>query len=245
MINKFGLLMLVTMVVTGCASNGTNKEANKDDPWEDWNRGVYKFNKVVDENVAKPVTLGYKAITPDVVETGISNVFSNFEDVSNATNNFLQGKFGDSVSDVGRLLVNTTLGIGGLWDHASEMGLEKHDEDFGQTLGVWGVESGPYVMLPFLGFSTMRDTAAYPVNRKLDPIEEIDHDLTRYEVKILQLIDTRSSLLPLEEQLKDVIDEYAFTRDVYLQNRRFKVLDGDVPFEDDECEEEDPEDCDF
>ncbi|TQV71434.1 VacJ family lipoprotein [Aliikangiella marina] len=241
MLTKKLLLVLMALIVSGCASTGTNK----DDPWEGWNRGVYKFNKAVDDNVAKPLTLGYKAVTPDIVETGVSNVFSNLEDVSNAANNLLQGKIGDSFSDIGRLLVNTTLGIGGLWDHASDMGLEKHDEDFGQTLGVWGVESGPYVMLPFLGFSTLRDTAAFPVDRELDPVSHIDHDLTRYSVNVLQLIDTRSALLPLEEQLKDVIDEYAFTRDVYLQNRRFKVLDGEVPFEDDECDEEDEEDCDF
>ena len=229
------------MLVSGCASQG----ANKDDPWEGWNRGVYKFNKAIDSAVAKPVTLGYKAVTPDVVEDGVSNFFSNLEDVPNMFNNLLQGKIGDSISDLGRILVNTTLGIGGFWDPASSMGLEKHDEDFGQTLGAWGVESGPYVMLPVLGFSTLRDTFAYPADSGLDPINQIDHELTRYEVKILSLIDTRSSLLPLEEQLEDVIDEYAFTRDVYLQNRRYKVLDGDIPFDDEECEEEDEDDCDF
>jgi len=233
-------LLVLALVMTGCAS----QSANKDDPWEGWNRGVYKFNKAADDYVAKPITLGYQAVTPDLVEQGVSNFFANLEDVPNMFNNLLQGKVGDSFSDLGRLLINSTVGIAGFWDPASEMGLEKHDEDFGQTLGAWGVSSGPYLMLPLLGPSTLRDTAAYPVNRETDLVNHINHDLTRYEVTILQLIDRRAELIPLEEQLEDVIDEYAFIRDVYLQNRRYKVLDGEIPF-DEECEEEDEEDCDF
>ncbi len=231
-------VILACLVMGGCAGTGKNSQ----DPWESWNRGVYSFNKTMDKYIAKPATQGYKAITPDPLEKGISNVFSNLGDIPNMINNLLQGKVGDSVSDLGRLLVNTTLGIGGLFDPASDMGLEKHDEDFGQTLGAWGVGSGPYVMLPFLGPSTLRDTAAYPANSFLDPIDHIDHIRTRNQVKFLALIDKRADLMKYEDQLKDATDEYLLIRDVYLQNRRYKVLDGNIPFEDD-CEEEDEEDC--
>lgn len=232
------IFLLSVMIMTGCAG----KSAHKDDPWEGWNRGVYKFNKAVDTAIAKPVTLGYKAVTPDIVEEGISNIFDNLEDIPTMLNNLLQGKIGDSFSDLGRVLINTTIGIGGIWDPASKMGLEKHDEDFGQTLGAWGVGSGPYVMLPFLGPSTLRDAPALFVDSELDPINQIDHIPTRNSVKLVELIDRRAELLVLEAQLEDVIDEYAFVRDVYLQNRQFRVLDGDIPL-DEECEEEDEEDC--
>jgi phospholipid-binding lipoprotein MlaA len=240
MLLKQIFLIILAMATVGCASQG----GNKDDPWEGWNRGVYQFNKTIDDAVAKPITLGYQAVTPDIVEKGVSNFFSNIEDVPNMANNLLQGKIGDSFSDLARILVNSTVGIAGFWDPASEMGLPKHDEDFGQTLGAWGVGSGPYVMLPLLGPSTLRDTAAYPANRETDPLETIDHELTFYEAKILGLIDKRAKLIPLEAQLEDVIDEYAFIRDVYLQNRNYKVLDGNIPFDSD-CDEDFEEDCDF
>ncbi|TQV82897.1 MlaA family lipoprotein [Aliikangiella coralliicola] len=236
------IAVLVTFAALGgCA---TTTEPNKDDPWEGWNRGVYKFNKALDTAIAKPVTKGYKAITPDVVEKGVSNIFSNLADVPTMINNLLQGKVTDSASDLGRFVLNTTVGLAGIWDPASKLGLEKHDEDFGQTLGAWGVGSGPYVMLPLVGPSTLRDTAALIVDAQMDLINEIDHKRTRYEVKVLQMIDGRARLMALEDQLEDATDEYAFIRDVYLQNRRYKVLDGDIPFEE-ECEEEDEEDCEF
>jgi len=239
---KFPLIsLLILILLSGCA--GTPK--NKADPWESWNRKVFQFNKSVDKNIAKPATKVYKAVTPDLVEKGISNMFSNLRDVPNMINNLLQGKVLDSFSDLGRFAANSTLGVAGLWDPASSMGLEKHDEDFGQTLGAWGVPAGPYVMLPFLGVSTVRDTGASWVDSYFDPLYQIDHIPTRYQFKILELVDKRSSLLKYEEQLEDVIDEYAFIRDVYLQNRQYKVLDGEIPFEEEECEEEDPEDCEF
>jgi len=240
MVKKLSLY-LILLVLTGCASTGENK----DDPWEGWNRGVYQFNMAIDSAIAKPVTKGYKAITPDFVETGVSNVFSNITDVPNMLNNLLQGKVIDSFSDLGRFVINSTVGIAGLWDPATSIGLKKHDEDFGQTLGAWGVGSGPYMMLPLLGPSTLRDTAAFPVNSETDLINQIDHIPTRNQTKLLELIDKRSALLEYDDLLKDAIDEYAFIRDTYLQNRKYKVLDGDIPFEDEECEEEDEEDCDF
>ena len=238
--NKRILAVLAALIISGCAS----KNGDSDDPWEGWNRGVYKFNKVIDDNIARPVAKGYKAITPDPVEDGISNIFSNLEDIPTSINNLLQGKLVDSLSDLSRFVINTTVGVAGIWDPASKMGLQKHDEDFGQTLGAWGVGSGPYIMLPFLGPSTLRDTAALPVDSETDLINQIDHIPTRNQTKVLELIDMRAGLLQLDSQLEDATDEYAFLRDVYLQNRRYKVLDGDIPFEED-CEEEDEEDCEF
>ncbi len=235
-------LILAALLITGCASSGNHPK----DPWEGWNRSVYSFNKAVDSAVAKPVAKGYKAVTPDFIETGVSNVFSNLGDIPNFLNNLLQGKPGDSISDLARFVVNSTLGIAGLWDPASSMGLEKHDEDFGQTLATWGVGDGPYVMLPFIGPSTLRDTFAMPIDSEMDPLNEVDHIRTRNQIKLMELIDTRAGLLAFEEQLESATDEYSFIRDIYLQNRRYKVFDGNLPFDDEfECEEEDEEDCEF
>lgn len=232
--------IFILLSLGGCAG----KPENKDDPLEGWNRGVYKFNKAVDTVIAKPLTKGYQAVTPDLVEDGISNLFSNLEDVPNMLNNLFQGKIKDSFSDLGRFIINSTIGIAGLWDPASSMGMEKHNEDFGQTLGAWGVESGPYIMLPFLGPSTLRDTVSYPVDSITDLINQVDHIPTRNQIKLVELVDTRADLMQFEDQLEDAIDEYAFVRDFWLQNREYKVLDGNIPFEEEECEEED-EDCDF
>jgi phospholipid-binding lipoprotein MlaA len=229
-------------VLTGCASTGNNPK----DPWEGWNRNVYSFNKAVDTAIAKPVAKGYKAVTPDFIETGVSNVFSNLGDIPNFLNNLLQGKPVDSLSDLTRFVVNSTLGIAGLWDPASSMGLHKHDEDFGQTLATWGLADGPYVMLPFMGPSTLRDTFALPIDSEMDLTSQIDHIPTRNQVKLIELIDKRAGLLAFEEQLESATDEYSFVRDIYLQNRRYKVFDGNLPLEDDfECEEENQEDCEF
>ncbi len=240
MLYRLVLALLSFVLVTGCASSG-----NKEDPWEGFNRYSYKFTMALDDVIFKPVTKGYQAITPDVMEQGISNVFSNLGDVSNMVNNLLQGKVTDSASDLGRILINSTLGLAGLWDPASDMGLDKHDEDFGQTLAVWGVGSGPFIWVPLLGPSTVRDTAVFPVNSQLNPIGHVDHIPTRNQLAIMSKIDDRAALLKYDDQLKDTFDEYAFFRDLYLQNRQYKVLDGNIPFEDEDCEEEDPEDCEF
>lgn len=237
-----GSLLIIAMLLTGCATTGNNPA----DPWEGWNRKIYDINKSVDSAVAKPIAKGYKAVTPDVLEKGISNVFSNLEDVPNFLNNMLQGKPGDSISDLTRFVVNSTLGVAGLWDPASKMGLEKHDEDFGQTLAVWGVSDGPYVMLPILGPSTVRDTLGRVVDSQTDLLNQIEHIPTRNQITFIELLDQRSGLMAFEDQLEGAADEYVFVRDVYLQNRKYKIYDGDIPFDEDlECEEEDEEDCEF
>lgn len=236
-----GALVTLVLILSGCASSGGNPQ----DPWEGWNRKVYSLNKSLDK-VAKPIAQGYQAVTPDFIETGVSNVFDNLGDVPNFLNNLLQGKPVDSISDLARFVVNSTLGIAGLWDPASSMGLEKHDEDFGQTLATWGIGDGPYVMLPLMGPSTLRDTFALPVDSQTDLLNQIEHVRTRNRLKILELLDKRVSLMPFEEQLESATDEYSFVRDIYLQNRNYKVFDGNIPLDDAfECEEEDEDDCEF
>jgi len=238
----FRLLGFILFILVSACTSTTSKNS---DPWENWNRKVFKFNKVMDESIARPITSGYKAVTPDFIETGVSNAFNNLRDIPTSFNNLLQGKPLDFLSDLSRFIVNTTLGIGGLWDPASSMNLEKHDEDFGQTLAKWGVADGPYMMIPFLGPSTLRDISAYPVDSKVDLINQIEHQLTRYEFVALELIDKRSALMQYEEQLESVSDEYSFIRDIYLQNRTYKVFDGEIPLDDNfDCEDDD-EDCDF
>ena len=239
------IFLVLFLTTTGCATTGT-EATDPADPWEGFNRNMHGFNKGLDTYIAKPLTQGYRAITPDILETGISNVFDNIRDIPNFLNNLLQGKGVDSLSDLTRFIVNSTLGIAGLWDPASSMGLTKHDEDFGQTLASWGAPDGPYLVLPLFGPSTVRDAAGLPVDSKFNPINHIDHDRTRYSLILLDLIDKRSGLMAFEEQLESATDEYSFIRDVYLQNRRFKIFDGNMPMDDDfECEEEDEEDCEF
>lgn len=235
---KIIFAVAVCLLTVGCASNGSDV-----DPYESFNRSVYSFNRAVDKAVLKPVAEGYREVAPEAVEVGVDNFFSNIGDVGNMINNVLQFKLLDASSDLGRLLVNTTLGIGGLFDPASAMGLEKHDEDFGQTLASWGVGSGAYVMLPFLGPSTLRDTFAIPADNYIDPITDIEDNATRYGLAGMRLLNTRVGLLDLDQQLESSLDEYLFVRDAYLQNRKFRVFDGDIPFEDDfDCDPE-YEDC--
>ncbi|NVJ50813.1 MAG: VacJ family lipoprotein [Gammaproteobacteria bacterium] len=235
---KWTLAVSSIFLLASCATG-----KNPQDPYEDFNRSVYAFNRSIDKAVLQPVAKGYQAVTPDPLETGFENFFSNIGDVGNFINNLLQFKIADASSDAGRFVVNTTLGLVGFFDPASAMGLEKHDEDFGQTLAVWGVESGPYLMLPFLGPSTVRDTVSQPADNYFDPVRQINPESAEYSAKAFRLLIQRVLLLDLEEQLESAIDEYSFVRDAYLQNRRYKVYDGDLPLEDSfDCDPE-YEDC--
>ncbi len=242
---QFRLLIFIFIIITlcSCASSGTNPQ----DPWENMNRTSYDFTIALDKAVLKPAAKGYAFVMPDFMETGISNIFSNLEDIPNSLNNLLQGKPVDFLSDLGRFVINSTLGIAGMWDPASSMGLVKHDEDFGQTLAVWGVSDGPYIWIPLLGPSTLRDSFGLPVDSQLNLVNHfVDHVPSKNQMTAIELIDKRVSLLPLDEQLDAASDQYTFVRDAYLQNRKYKVFDGNLPLEDDfECEEEDEEDCDF
>lgn len=196
------------------------------DPLKDLNQKTHNLNQTLDLQVASPVARFYKRITPDFIEIGVTNFTQNVEDLSIGVNNILQGKIKSGFSDLGRFTLNTTIGIAGFLDIATDMGLEKHDEDFGQTLAVWGVPDGPYLVLPGLGPSTMRDTLAMIPDAFLTPLWLIDHDRTSYSLTAIDLIDTRARYLGLESVV--IGDEYLFYRDAYLQSRQFEIKDGEI-----------------
>lgn len=221
-------LLIAALLGGGCAS--VPGPSAKIDPLESFNRGSYAFNDAVDKALLKPVAQGYQAITPSFVQAGISNAFGNVGDVKTAVNNLLQGKVGDAASDVGRVVVNTVLGVFGLWDVATPMGLEKHDEDFGQTLGKWGVGSGPYLMIPLLGPATLRDGVGRIPDAYAGYSYHIDHRRTANSLFVTELINGRAQLLAAEKTLDEAaLDKYTFLRDAYLQRRLRAVHDGKVP----------------
>lgn len=221
------LLAFAMLALTGCASN----PRNPDDPLEGYNRAMFRFNEGVDKAVLKPAARAYETVVPELVRTGIGNVFSNLGDVWVGINNILQGKVGDGMSDLMRFAVNSTFGILGIFDVASEMGMQKHNEDFGQTLAVWGVNEGPYFVVPLLGPRTVRDAVVLPVDMRGGGLMQIDHVPTRNTVLATRIVHTRSLLLKTDRTLDDQIDKYAFVRDAYLQARRFQVHDGNPPVE--------------
>jgi phospholipid-binding lipoprotein MlaA len=225
---KYGFVGLLTLVLSACATNGqqTLHEVNADDPWQSYNRHIFQFNEQVDKYIAKPIAKGYKAITPDVVEESVSNVFNNIGTVGTIANELLQLKGGQAAFDSGRLLMNSTVGVLGIFDVASKVGFEKHDEDFGQTLGYWGVESGPYFVLPFLGPSTVRDAVSLVPDNAIDPVANWNEVRERNSATALRLIDTRANLLEAEKVISG--DRYLFIRDAYLQHREYLVKDGEV-----------------
>ncbi|MCY1262462.1 putative phospholipid-binding lipoprotein MlaA [compost metagenome] len=200
--------------------------AAEDDPWEGFNRAMFRFNDTLDTYALKPVAKGYQAVTPQFLEDGIHNVFSNIGDVGNLANDLFQAKFHNAGVDTGRLLFNTSFGLLGFFDVATPMGLQRNDEDFGQTLGYWGVGSGPYVVLPFFGPSTVRDTGGMVPESFLGPYPYIDHVPTRNVTRAVDVVDTRANLLSAEKLITG--DKYVFIRNAYLQNREFKVKDGEV-----------------
>ena len=199
---------------------------SENDPFEEINRTTLKINKTLDAAIATPVATLYQKVTPDFIEVGIYNVISNVDDINISLNNILQGKIKEGLSDIARFTVNSTLGLGGFIDVASKMGLQKHNEDFGQTLGFWGVPHGPYIMLPALGPSSLRDTVGMIPDAFLSPRILLNHEPTIYSLKFLDLIDTRARYLGLESIV--IGDEYLFIKDAYYQNREFDTLDGEV-----------------
>jgi phospholipid-binding lipoprotein MlaA len=214
----------------GCAS-GPN--ANPHDPMEPFNRGVFAFNDGVDRAVLKPVATAYRQVLPQPVRSGVGNFFANLEDAWSAANSLLQFKAQGAADNALRFGVNTFFGFAGLIDIASDLGIERHPEDFGKTLGRWGVSPGPFVMLPLLGPSTLRDSLALPVDYRFDIVSNIEHVPTRNTLKVINLVDTRSSLLNATAVIEGAaLDKYSFTRDAYLQVRRNAVYDGNPPEED-------------
>ena len=200
--------------------------AANDDPFEDINRGIWNFNEALDDNFAKPVAEAYDTITTTFVQAGITNFFRNINEVDNTINQLLQGKPVLAINDFTRFLINSTIGLAGLIDVASSIGLERHREDFGQTLGKWGVSQGPYLMLPILGPSTPRDLMSRPITSFLSGTFAIDDTDVRLGLTSLDALETRARLLDVETLI--VGDKYTFVRDSYLQASEFEAKDGAI-----------------
>lgn len=217
----------VLAFVTGCA---TGPNANPADPLEPLNRQVYRFNNALDDAVLKPAATVYVKVLPSPVRTGVNNFFGNLSDVWSFANSVAQLKLQDSAQTFMRLNVNTFFGLGGILDVATELGIDRHSEDFGQTLGRWGVPAGPYLILPLLGPSTLRDTAALPLDLRGDLLSGVSDIPVRNSMYALRLIDIRANLLRVGQLLEDAaLDRYTFTRDAFLQRRRNDVHDGNLP----------------
>jgi len=222
-IRSAALALGVTVLLAGCAG------PNPRDPYEGFNRAMFSFNDTVDTYALKPAATAYRNVLPNFVQTGVNNFFGNLADAWTGVNNLLQGKGEAGMSDVTRFALNSTLGIVGLFDIASEAGLQKHKEDFGQTLGTWGVPSGPYLMLPLLGPSTVRDTVALPLDIKGDIWAYKEPVYIRNTGTALRVVDQRSNLLNATSLLEDAaLDRYEFIRDGFLQRRESQIHpDGD------------------
>jgi phospholipid-binding lipoprotein MlaA len=219
--------LAVVLVLAGCATTG---EGNPSDPWEGFNRKTYAFNDALDRAVMKPVAQGYVKVTPAFAREGVNDFFDNLDDVGTMLNNFLQGKPAQGASDLGRFVVNTVFGVFGLWDVATPLGLEKHNEDFGQTLGVWGVPPGPYFVIPFLGPSTARDAPARAVDPSWYYSSLLNDDRLYWSLWGLEKVRTRANLFKAESVLEQAtLDKYSFLRDAWLQRRRSQVYDGNPP----------------
>lgn len=224
---------LCLALLSACASGPA---AHPNDPLEPLNRTVYQFNDVVDTALVQPVATVYQEVVPHLVRRGVRNFFSNLQDAWSGVNNGLQFKGEQSATSFVRFGINTFIGLGGILDVASEMQIERHTKDFGHTLGYWGVVPGPYLVLPLLGPSTLRDTLALPVDAKGNLLNEIEHIPTRNSMTALRLVDVRASLLGSAALLEAAaLDKYTFTRDVHLQRRRSSIYDGNPP-EDGEVE---------
>jgi phospholipid-binding lipoprotein MlaA len=217
-----------SFILSACVTLPPDRPRSPQDPWESWNRGVYKFNTAVDKAVARPVAKTYVKVVPQPIRTGVSNFFANINTPTVMINDALQGKFRAAGNDLGRFVLNTTVGIGGLLDPASSAGLDRNEEDFGLTLGHWGVHSGPYLELPILGPSDLRDGPAKVVDAYTKPTQYIGNIYIRYGIYLPYVIDLRASLLPLDETLKNTYDPYAFVRDAYLARRAYLVSDGKI-----------------
>ena len=225
-------LLLIALAASGCASAPAPVEH---DPWEPMNRGLYGFNQGLDKISFKPLAKGYVKVIPSPVRRSVTNFSRNLSTPGSAINNFLQGKPGNGIRELSRFFVNSTIGIGGLFDIASQSGVEANSEDFGQTAAVWGIPSGPFVMLPFFGPRSVRDALTLPLDIAADPLRYYSDDTVRWSLWLLRLVDVRARLLPLEGLVQDSADPYVTMRESYLQNREFEIFDGNPPVDDDEA----------
>ena len=227
---RAAIIILASLWFAGCASTSTRLTHAPTDPYEKLNRGTYRVNDALDKAILRPVAKGYKNLTPQPVQTGVSNFVANMEMPGTLLNDILQGKFRAAVADTGRLLLNTTMGIGGLFDVAAKAGIDHNEEDFGQTLGKWGVPAGPYIVIPLLGPSDLRDAPSRVVDLFTNPAHYANWPAS-YGYTLVSNVNKRADLLSLDETVNKAFDPYAFLRDAYLKNRAYKVADGDVPDE--------------
>jgi phospholipid-binding lipoprotein MlaA len=223
---RAALAVICTAALSACVTLPPNSQRSPQDPWESFNRGVYKFNDALDRAVAKPLAQGYVKVVPAPIRIGVTNFFSNLETPTVLFNDALQGKFLAAANDLGRFLINSTLGLAGILDPATPAGLAHNDEDFGQTLGKWGVHAGPFIELPLLGPSDLRDGPARVVDTFTNPRQYIKNNYIKYGLYLPDLLDRRARLLSLDDTLKNTFDPYAFIRDAYLQRRAYLVSDG-------------------
>lgn len=220
------LLLLIAMSLSACATT------ENPDPLEKFNRAMFTVNRVGDKIIYKPFGKAYKAVVPSFARKGVNNFFDNLTTPRSSVNNFLQGKPGRGFSEFARFLFNSTLGVGGLFDIAAAGDLERYDEDFSQTLAVWGIPEGPYVVIPIWGPRSLLSTAALPVDFRTDLQNHFSNTGTRDKLYVLRVIDARSRLLTTEAILMKSHDPYIAFREAFLQNRQFNIYDGDPPVED-------------
>jgi len=238
MLEAFRPRMLRCLLLGGAlallSSGVAMAEDNPRDPYEGLNRGMFAVNEVFDQYAARPLGQVYDKTVPLPMKAGVGNFFGNVGDLLIGVNSALQGKFSDAGVDIGRLLINSTVGIFGLFDVASELGLEKHEEDFGQTMAVWGVGDGAYFFWPVIGPRTARDTLGWTIDSYVDPVWRIDPISLRNSMVSLRFVDIRASLLPADKVVEEAaLDKYAYIRDAYLQRRRNQIYDGRPPRLDD------------
>jgi len=219
--NRFLLVLLLSFPILG-------EEIN--DPFEDLNRDIFIFNEKLDEKLLKPAALTYRKVTPQFARTGVTNFFNNLEEIDTTINQVLQGEIKYAFNDAGRFVINSTIGLFGLIDVASKMGLERHEEDFGQTLGVWGFDSGPYIMIPFLGPSNPRDLLSRPISSFLSGTFAMEDNDVKITLVGIDALETRERLLDAETLI--IGDKYIFVKDAYIQSREYEINNGST--EDDE-----------
>ena len=225
---KYAVVIGFAAVLVGCASIPSGVEPSPNDPWEPFNRSVFEFNEGLDAYLLKPVVAGYRFVLPEFVREGIYNFFSNYNDIYTALNNLLQGKPAYAFNDLMRVVVNTTFGLGGFIDMATPGGLEKHKEDWGQTFGVWGVPAGPYVVLPFFGPSSVRDTFGTVADLETDYLFKYIPDVgLRNSITGLRVVNARNTYYEASDLLDGAaIDKYSFMRDAYTQRRAYQINEG-------------------
>jgi len=228
----FWVTLLLAMFISGCATNKGAEQDGLNDPLEPVNRVIYKINDIGDKFILRPVAKGYEWLFPPVIRTGISNFYDNLSYPMDIVNALLQGKFKQAASDTGRLALNSTLGFAGFLDPATDIGLARHEEDFGQTMGVWGIPQGPYLVVPLFGPRTVRSGVGNLFDALYHPQVQMRNSSLRTKINIMYFIQLRASLLGIDKELQRAFDPYAFVRDAYLQNRRYLLYDGNLPDDD-------------